>query len=131
MKLVERRRARGVTLMEVMIVVVILGLIASAIALGLFPIHEKAQKRMAHIAASTLRMAASAWRMENPGDVCPTPELLRAAQLIDPGSKLSDPWGTPYRVVCRGNETIAMSLGPDRKESDDDIVEPEPIAMRE
>jgi prepilin-type N-terminal cleavage/methylation domain-containing protein len=120
-----------VTLIEVMVVVVILGMIASAVAIGLFPIHLKAQIKMAHIGAATMRTAASAWRMENGAGTCPTPERLRADQLLDSGSKLTDPWGTPFKITCRDGETIVSSLGPDRKESDDDVVEPEPIAMRD
>jgi hypothetical protein len=69
--------------------------------------------------------------MENGQGTCPTPERLGAEQLIDSGSKLTDPWGTPFRITCRDGETIVSSLGPDRKESDDDVVEPEPIAMRD
>ena len=119
------------TLIEVMVVVVILGLIASAVAIALFPEHRRAQIRMTHVSAATMRTAASAWRMEIGGDACPTPETLRADQRIDSASKLTDAWGTPYRIVCRGNETIVISLGPDKKESDDDVVEPEPVALRE
>jgi prepilin-type N-terminal cleavage/methylation domain-containing protein len=129
MQLLARHRARGVTLIEVMVVVVILGLIASAVAIGVFAQHRKVQLQITHVAAATMRTAASAWRMENPGDVCPTPERLRDDQLVDSGSKLTDAWGTPFRIVCRDRETIVISLGPDRKESDDDLVEPEPAAI--
>ncbi|MGO8993609.1 MAG: prepilin-type N-terminal cleavage/methylation domain-containing protein [Polyangiaceae bacterium] len=126
--MVLRSRARGVTLIEVMIVVVILGMIASAVALAVFPQHLKAQIRMTRIAAKTLRSAASVWRMENGSELCPTPERLREDQYIDTGSKLTDAWDTPYRIECRDRETVVKSLGPDRKESEDDLVEPEPIA---
>jgi general secretion pathway protein G len=127
----RRRQSRGVTLIEVMVVVVILGMIASAVALAVFPQHLKAQIRMTRIAATTMRSAASAWRMENPGDTCPTPQRLRDDQLIDSASKLTDSWDTPFRIECRESETLVISLGPDRKEGTDDIVAPEPIATRE
>ena len=79
----SRRRARGVTLIEVMVVVVILGRMASAVAIALFPEHRRAQIRMTRISAATMRTAASGWRMEREGDPCPTPEPLRTAQRID------------------------------------------------
>jgi general secretion pathway protein G len=125
------RRDRGVTLIEVMIVVVILGMIASAVALAVFPQHLKAQIRMTRIAASTMRTAAAAWRMENGAGACPTPERLRDDQFIDRGSKLTDAWDTPFKIACRETETVVISLGPDRKESEDDLIEPEAVAMRE
>ncbi len=127
----ERGRARGVTLIEVMIVVVILGLIASAVAIAVFPSHLNAQKRMTRINAGVLRGAASGWRSEHGGEECPTPERLRDDRVIDLGSKLTDAWGTPFRIVCHEGETVVVSLGPDKKESDDDIVEPEAVAMQE
>ena len=119
------------TLIEVMVVVVILGLIASVVALAVFPQHLKAQIRMTRIGATTMRTAANGWRMEYPGDVCPTPERLRADQFLDSGAKLTDAWDTPFRIECRGTETVVISLGPDKRESEDDIVAPEAVAMRE
>ena len=131
MLILRRSRARGVTLIEVMIVVVILGMIASAVALAAFPIHARAQIRMTRISAKTMRTAAASWRMENPEGGCPTPVRLREDQYIDTGAALTDAWDTPFKIACRDQETVVISLGPDRKESDDDLVEPEPIAMRE
>jgi general secretion pathway protein G len=123
--------ARGVTLIEVMIVVVILGLIASAVAFAVFPIGERSRVQLTHTSAASLRRAADAWRSEHTGEGCPTPERLRDDKFVDRGSKLADPWGTPLQIVCEGDETTVISLGPDRKKSDDDIVEPAPVATRE
>jgi general secretion pathway protein G len=124
------RRARGVTLIEVMIVVVILGLIAGGVAVAVFPQFLKAQIRTTRIDARAMRTQASAWRSEHTDDPsCPTPQVLRDAQLLDSGSKLTDAWGTPFQIVCKETQTIVISLGPDKKESADDLVEPEPVAM--
>jgi prepilin-type N-terminal cleavage/methylation domain-containing protein len=117
-----------VTLIEVMVVVVILGILSGAVALAVFPQLLKAKIRATRMNARVLRNAAGAWRSERPSDDCPTPDMLRDAQLIDEG-KLTDAWETPYRIVCRDAHTVVISLGPDRKESDDDLVEPEPVAM--
>ncbi len=124
----HRARARGVTLIEVMVVVVILGLISGGVAAAVFPQLLKAKIRTTRVNARVIRNAASTWRSERAGDACPTPEMLREAELIDEG-KLTDAWETPYRIVCRDTHTVVISLGPDRKESEDDLVEPEPVAM--
>ena len=77
-----------------------------------------------------MRTQASTWRSEHTDDPsCPTPSVLRAAELLDSGSKLTDAWGTPFQIVCQETQTIVISLGPDKKESADDLVEPEPVAM--
>jgi general secretion pathway protein G len=98
------------------------------VALAVFPQLLKAKIRTTRMNARVLRDAASAWRSERAGDECPTPEMLRDADLIDQG-KLTDAWETPYRIVCQETHTVVISLGPDRKESEDDLVEPEPVAM--
>jgi general secretion pathway protein G len=116
------------TLIEVMIVVVILGLIAGAVALNVFKQNAKAQITMSSTGAKTLRSAALMWRTENPGAECPTPERLVEAQLLDSSSKLSDAWNTPYQITCEDSETVVRSLGPDRKESEDDLVVPQSAA---
>jgi general secretion pathway protein G len=125
----SRAFARGVTLIEVMIVIVILGLISGAVAVGVFKHHRDAQIKMSRIGAAELRRAASLWRADHPGDVCPTPAMMLADRSIDQGSKITDAWDTPYRVVCEGEDVTAISLGPDKHESDDDIIAPSPIAL--
>jgi general secretion pathway protein G len=114
-----------------MIVVVILGLIAGAVAVAVFPQDAKAKARMAHVSAAALRSAADAWRSEHGAASCPTPTQLQEEKLVDRGSHLEDPWGTPFKIVCNQEETSVVSLGPDRKEGADDIVEPPMVAARE
>ncbi len=92
----RRASSRGVTLIEVMIVVVILGMIASAVALAVFPQDAKAKIRMAHVSGAAMRHAADVWRSEHGTARCPTPAPLVAGKLLDRGSRLGDPWGTPY-----------------------------------
>ncbi len=112
-----------------MIVVVILGIIAGGVALAVFPQLAKAKIAMTRTNAKTMRSAASIWRSEHTEGACPVPAQLRDAELLDTGSKLADEWGTPFQIACHETQTVVISLGPDRKESPDDIVEPEPVAM--
>jgi general secretion pathway protein G len=130
MKRIVRRHIRGVTLIEVMVVVVILGIIAGGVAAAVFPQLAKAKIRTTLANAREIRRQASSWRSEHTGDdACPTPLVLRQAELLDSDSKLTDAWDTPFRIACQETQTSVISLGPDKKESADDLVVPEPIAM--
>lgn len=118
--------ARGVTLIEVMIVVVILGLIAGGVAVAVLPRLREAQIKTTRTSAMELRRAAETWRGSHASDQCPTPQVLQADKAIDTGSKITDAWDDPYKIFCEDDETIVTSFGPDKKEgTQDDIRVPE------
>ncbi len=117
--------ARGVTLIEVMIVVVILGLIAGGVAVAVLPKLKEAQIKTTRTSALELRRAAETWRSMH-GDDCPTPDILKSDRAVDAASKLTDAWDNPFKIVCDGDETVVSSFGPDKKEgTTDDIRVPE------
>jgi general secretion pathway protein G len=122
---VRRSITRGVTLIEVMIVVVILGLIASGVAVAVFPKFRQAQRDTTKTSAMELRRASEMWR-GNHSDSCPTLDQLRSDKAIDSAAKVSDAWDSPFKILCEDDETIVISLGPDKKEgTTDDIRVPE------
>ncbi len=128
--LASRRRAvaRGVTLIEVMIVVVILGLIAGGVAVAVLPKLKEAQIKTTKTSALEMRRAAETWRSMH-GDDCPTPEILRTDKAIDTASKLTDAWDDPFKITCDADETTVSSWGPDKKEGTaDDIHVPDLVA---
>ena len=117
------------TLMEVMIVVVILGLIAGGVAVAVFPRLKEAQVKTTRTSALELRRAAETWRGLHGGDQCPTPEMLRQEKAIDQASKITDAWDNPFKIACEDEETVVSSWGIDKKENTaDDIRVPEQIA---
>ena len=126
MQRIRRAAARGVTLIEVMIVVVILGLIAGGVAVAVIPKFNEAAVKTTKMSATELRRAAESWRATKGGDQCPTPQVLMQEKAIDSASKLTDAWDTPFKIVCEEDETIVMSPGKDKKEGTaDDIRVPE------
>jgi prepilin-type N-terminal cleavage/methylation domain-containing protein len=120
--------ARGLTLVELLITISLLGLLMSAIAVAVFHQHVKAQIKTAAIACANLRSVVQASLATEPESAeCPTPVSLKASHEIDTAASTDDPWGTEYRIECRPEEIIASSAGPDRAfGTEDDIRVPGP-----
>jgi general secretion pathway protein G len=126
---VGRKATRGVTLIEVMIVVVILGLIAGGVAVAVFPKYNEAQVKTTRTSAMELRRATEMWRGSHSSDECPTLEQLVKDKAVDSASKLTDAWNTSFKIVCEDDETVVTSFGHDKKEgTPDDIHVPEQAA---
>jgi general secretion pathway protein G len=127
-KLQRARRtvSRGVTLIEILIVLAIIGLISAGVAVVAVPKYQESQKNQAKIDARTIHPVAEKWRADHAGAPCPTVEQLRAEKELSTASKITDPWDTPYKIVCGEDDLYVMSLGPDKKENTkDDIRIPE------
>ena len=123
---VRRAVERGVTLIEVMIVVVIIGLISGGVAVAVLPRLKEASIKTTLASERELRRAAEQWRGMKGGDQCPTIEILRADKAIDTASKMTDAWDNPFKIICEDDETVVVSAGPDKKEgTSDDLRIPE------
>lgn len=132
MKRMRRALSRGVTLIEILIVLAIVGLIAGGVAVVAVPKYQESQKNQAKIDARTIHPVAEKWRVDHPGQTCPTVEQLRNEKELSAASKITDPWDTPYKIVCGDEDVYVMSLGPDKKEgTPDDIRIPEAAATGE
>src|SRR5258706_9980311 len=116
MKNFRRAFRRGVTLIEILIVLAIVGLIAGGVAVVAVPKYQESQKNQAKIDARTIHPVAEKWRVDHPGQACPTVEQLRAEKELSQASKITDPWDTPYKINCAGDEIYVMSLARDKKE---------------
>lgn len=125
MKFLKRALRRGVTLVEILIVLAIVGLIAGGIAVYAVPKFQKAQIDQTHTNAKVLQPIADAWRVSH-GNDCPTVQRLREEKEIAATANINDAWGHPYVIRCDEGETVIVSWGPDGKEgTQDDIREPD------
>ena len=122
----QRRRTAGFTLIEVMVVIVIIGLMATMVLRNSLGNEEFARRKTATADVSQIYSAAMSFRLKNsrwPNDI---KELIdgRPPEILGYRSVPKDPWGNPYRVEP-GEESFewaVVSDGPDREEgSDDDI----------
>ena len=125
-----RRLRRGVTLVEVMIVVAILAMVAGGVAVFAIPKYRDTQKETAKTAARTIRLAVQSRVLKSTDSGCPTTAQLVASKDLDPGQQTADPWGEDYVITCGDDgDVTVLSKGPDKKQgTKDDIQVPEGAA---
>jgi general secretion pathway protein G len=127
----RRAASRGLTLVELVIVITIIGVITAAIAIGVIRQKQKADIGATATFCSTLRQATLSWKATHPGEDCPTPEMLKKEKEIDATANLKDPFGGGYKISCEGDEITVSSPGPDKKPgTDDDIIVPKPASQQ-
>jgi general secretion pathway protein G len=125
---VVRVAARGVTLVEVLIVVAIMSLIATTVVVAVIPKFQQAQEDTALNSAREIRNAVVRWRATRGGDDCPSVAQLVTDKEIDTASKVDDPWGSPFKIACTPDEVTVSSLGRDKKEgTKDDLSVPKGV----
>ncbi len=124
-----RRRAvdgeRGMTLIEIMIVVAIIGLIMGGAAVVAINQWKKAQvkdaERTVHVVTSAIELFST--QSQNP---CPAnlDELVTSGLIKSKATK--DAWGEALIFACPGLQNRGgadvMSKGPDRKEGTEDDI---------
>lgn len=130
--LFNRRRARGVTLVEVLIVVAILSLITAAVAIFAIPQFIKAQREAALVDARQLVTSVDAYRATRPESLaeCPTLAALKSAQILKPEQNVLDPWRHEYRIACEGLSVAVSSDGPDGVAGNEDDLRVGPPAKK-
>jgi general secretion pathway protein G len=114
----SRRRARGMTLIEIMVVLVILGLIAGAIGINVFNSLKDAQIRTAGLDLKQISNSVDLYHVET-GQ---WPDSL--SQLVPKFIKdlHKDPWGQEYSYVKSGDGYSVYSYGPDKAQGGGDDI---------
>ncbi len=123
---------RGLTMLEIMIVIAILGLVMGLVivpkVMGMF---GKSQKNLAKLAADKFAFEAyPQWAMAHNDKPCPA-SLLEVAQNMGKSEEdTKDPWGTPFKMFCGPgnlpagvkNGIAVLSFGEDRVENTPDDI---------
>lgn len=115
-----RHAPRGMTLIEIMVVLVILGLIAGAIGFNVFQSLKEGQIRAAKLDIKALANGVDLFHVESGN----WPDSLQ--QLVPKQLKelRKDPWGSDYAFVRSGDGYEIYSYGPDKAQGGgDDITE--------
>jgi general secretion pathway protein G len=124
-----RRRSReaGMTLLEIMIVLALIGLVMGSIGFGLNAYFKKGQTKAAKLAAQQISQACAQYMMENNNN-CPQgmQDLVNNKNLP---KILKDPWGKEYTIKCPGTVNTdgadVVSWGPDKQEGTADDIKSE------
>ncbi|MEN5363122.1 MULTISPECIES: type II secretion system major pseudopilin GspG [Brevundimonas] len=128
----RRRKREGFTLVELMVVIVIIGLLATVVAINVLPSQDRAMVGKAKADISVLEQAIETYRLDNlnfPTDqqglqalVAPPAGLTQPERYREGGyvRRLpEDPWGNAYqyrRQSAHGGQFDVFSLGADGKE---------------
>lgn len=123
--------AAGMTLLEIMVVMVILGMIASLVGVAVLGQLEEAKKREARIQIQNFATPLKLYKLDF-GDYPSTSEGLQVL-ANPPGNKNPymdsiprDPWGRDYVYISPGtNSNVGYeisSYGPNRQEGGDDDI---------
>lgn len=109
----QRRRSRGMTLIEIMVVLTILGLIAAAVGVAVIPKLDEARQDRARLDMSNIQNAMKLYYMKK-GKYPDTGTGLKA--LVDTNNldKIPvDPWGNEYVYTNEGGKPVLLSYGAD------------------
>ena len=125
----DRRKRAGFTLVEVMVVVVIIGLLATVVVINVLPAQDRAMVEKAGADIAVLEQAVETYRLDNltfPGDLqalVAAPAGLARPERYRQGGYVrrlpEDPWGNPYQYRQPGRDNRPfeiISLGADGQE---------------
>jgi general secretion pathway protein G len=122
----RRMRQEGMTLVEIMIVVIIMALIATAVGVAVVPRMLKAREESTRADAQAIYSAVQMYVVENPGGECPSVQ-----DLVSGGKRTTDAWDNPFKITCEGENITVASNGADGDEGTDDDISTDRIGDRE
>ena len=111
----------GMTLVEIMVVVIIMALIATAVGVAVLPKIREARIKTARTDESTVKAAAEMWIAEHSGQ-CPSVQQLVDDGELDRSRKTQDPWDHDYTIECQADSVTISSGGPDGTMGTEDDV---------
>jgi general secretion pathway protein G len=120
----RRQKRAGMTLVEIMIVVVIMALITTAVAVAVIPALNRSRVTQTRSDAMTVQSAVTLYFGQDPGADCPSVADLVEAGVLNRSARTTDAWDREFSVECQGEDIIVTSAGPDGQMGSEDDIRP-------
>jgi general secretion pathway protein G len=118
----KKRRRRGMTLVEIIVVITILALIMGAVAVAVIPQLEASRRDRAKLDIGNIQAALKIYYAKK-GTYPDTGAGLKAlvdAQMLEKMPK--DPWDNDYVYLLEGNKPVITSYGADKASGGSDAA---------
>ncbi|HEX6376526.1 MAG TPA: type II secretion system major pseudopilin GspG [Allosphingosinicella sp.] len=104
------RNEKGFTLVELMVVIVIIGLLATVVIINVLPATDKAAATKAKADVATLEQGVEMYRLNK----LRYPNAAEGLQAVSAEGYIKrlpkDPWGNPYLYAAPGREGRAFDI---------------------
>lgn len=118
------RSEAGMTLIEIMVVVAIIGLLMGTVGVVAFSRYKKAQISNTQTIIKNLETAVQTYMMDNNSECPKELDDLYTQKIIN--KKPRDAWGQPLVFKCPGDKNKEsadiLSKGPDKREGTEDDI---------
>jgi len=114
-RVAARRSSRGMTLIEILVVLAIIGLIVGGVAVVAGGAFTDAQKSTAENEVVQIEQAVEMYMVQKKGKCPKNVQDLKAGGVLKKVKK--DPWGTEYQLKCPGEhgDVDVSSAGKDQE----------------
>ena len=123
-KFLRKSAQKGMTLVEIMIVVAIIGLVMGMVVVAAYPALISAQCKTAWSESQSIAQAINQYETDNNGDCPKSLDDLVAGKYI--GKTPTDPWGQAFSFKCPGDKqpdgADIWSKGRNKQDGDEDDV---------
>ncbi len=120
----NKRYKKAFSLMELMVVIIILGLLASFVLPSLTGKSEDAKKKITCVQMKSISQALKMYKIDNSS--YPTTEegleLLVKKKYFEDNKDPIDSWGIKFIYVLNDDTFEILSLGPNKKEGGEDDI---------
>ena len=120
----KKFRPAGFTLIEIMVVVVILGILATLVVPNIMGKPDQARRTAAQQGVRAITSALNLYRLEHASYPHTLDELTKGASRYLGSSDLNDPWGNEYQYSRDGYRSGTFDLysyGSDGQEGGNDL----------